>query len=246
MKFQDLYRHYSFGHPDGMKESQNYLKLYEGLITSVEPKLMFQLIHKLSAGCKVRYNDKLHAMEVTFTTPTTIDLINSVIKRADVAGWFWSNTNIVEPGSPLRKPTADLSQEFDSLPPNTKIQLILEAKFSFDVSEYVITNYDCLYHTTLKTKVDKILQKGLSPRTQSKQSNHPERVYFATSVGDLKVYLIPEFAKLTKTSLSNWAILQIDINAIKQPGVRLFNDPAFPGGVYTLSNVAPAFITVAK
>lgn len=250
MKFSELYRNYSFHHPETIKEQMLQQALYEGLILSVAPKQMAQLIHNLRTSGKVTYDRKYasRVLDVTFVSPVPPIQITSVFERTKAGGWFWAVANIFEHRKPTRsvKTESDLFQELQTLPNKSKIQLVFEAKYGYDVTANIVSSWEYLYHVTPKKNFNKILTKGLSPKTQGKQSNHPERIYFATSIHDIQTYLLPEFARVTNTNIDDWAILQIRCAAFEQKGVRVFDDPAFPGGVYTLSNISPSFITAVE
>jgi hypothetical protein len=44
--------------------------------------------------------------------------------------------------------------------------------------DFEYKNISKLYHVTEKNKINKILKIGLTPKTNSKISEHPERIYF--------------------------------------------------------------------
>ena len=250
MKLNDLYRHYSQCHPDDIKELNEQHALYEGLIKSVNPKQMAQLIHNLHTAGKVSYDRKYDSrvLDVTFKVPVDVTQLELIFERTRVAGWFFATANInARPTSkdPDTFTTIDsLLLMLPRLSKNTRVQIVFEAKYGYDVTEDIIESYEHLYHATPTANVAKIQRGGLSPRTHSKLANHPERIYFAKNIDDVKSYLIPQFRELT--NVNDWTILQVDISAFNQLGVRLFDDPAFPDGVYTLSNVSPSFIKVVE
>jgi hypothetical protein len=248
MKLANLYRHYSHCHPDDIKELKEQAALYEGLIQSFAPKQMVQLIHNLHTSGKVTYNKhNPYVLDVTFTSPVPVEHITSVFERTKVGGWFLATAAILTHGALPKtiKAEQDLIETISQLPRGVKIQLVFEAKYGYDVTQEIVDTCKYLYHATPAAKVTKILQLGLSPKTLSKLANHPERIYLASDIQQVELVLIPHFKKLTKED-KDWKILQIGCNAFKQLGVRLFNDPAFPGGVYTLSNISPIFITLVK
>lgn len=145
--------------------------------------------------------------------------------------------------------------------------LTLEALYSEQV-----TTPKLLYHATLYTIWDaKIKTNGLSPRTSSMISSHPDRVYYTTSVQ----YAIAFAQRLAQNKLKiakaktydpakfnpeqyykHWAILEIDTT--KLPSIRgfsyfrVFEDPNSPRlGVghiplYSPNSVPPGAIKLIK
>jgi len=127
---------------------------------------------------------------------------------------------------------------------------------NFDVSKYAVTKitfeakYDIeiedipkyLYHTTPVSRWEKIEKIGLTPKSQSKLSYHPERIYLAFD--EKEVAELGDMFKRWKNEPH--LILQIDTHRV--PGkFRLFDDPNFKGyGAYTLNNIPPYAIKVVN
>ena len=114
----------------------------------------------------------------------------------------------------------------------------LEAKFDLELN---IHDYNEIYHISPSINKDKILKIGLVPKSKVKKMSHPERIYFAEesdidSIGFQFSKMMPD------TPLS---VFKINFRgAIRNnPSIRLFDDPNFHGGFFTLSNIPPQFIT---
>lgn len=214
--------------------------LYEGLVTSADPKTTSHKLHSIAIGGKITANEHKSVLDVTWYLPVDMHVVQSTINTAKVLGWFLAVANVFDRKNSITsaKTANDITSEF--LSNGKTLQLVFEAKFGYRV----LVDKQSYFHATPTTKVDKILRIGLTPRSHSKLAQHPDRIYVTTSIGELNDMLIPHFKKLTNEK--DWTILDINPQAFEQPGVRLFSDPAFPGGFYTLSNISPLFISVHK
>lgn len=124
----------------------------------------------------------------------------------------------------------------------------IEAKYDVPMSYNIPRT---LYHAAPSTVADKIKAMGLSPRSGSKRSYHPERVYMATSF-EAAVLIAEYFAndqalaiglglKKEQQVAEEYVIFEMHTNAL--PGTNWYVDPNFidgdgtPLGVYTTTNV---------
>jgi hypothetical protein len=115
------------------------------------------------------------------------------------------------------------------------IYLACEAKFDQKVNK--IPEY--LYHVTPLSNWEKIKTIGLVPKSRSKRSFHPERVYLGKNE-DTTIRLAPLFYQTT--GLNQWVLLKIDTSLIPGDYFRLYYDPNFKYGYYTLNNIPPQAI----
>jgi len=117
-----------------------------------------------------------------------------------------------------------------------KIELVLEAKF--DIEEKVLPEF--LYHITEEKNAIKILKIGLVPKSYSKLTYHPERIYLSTSLKNT-IIVFNKFVEKNKDS--KYVILQINTNLI--PETIFYDDPNFKlKGYYTLDNIPPKSIKI--
>ena len=94
-----------------------------------------------------------------------------------------------------------------------------------------------IYHITDAKYLDKIKHIGLTPKTKSKLSSHPERIYAALDKEDtlnlwkrMKIF-IPKEKDI---------LLTIDTEKLNN---TFYNDPNFQNkGVYTYNNISPQSI----
>ena len=121
-----------------------------------------------------------------------------------------------------------------------EIKLRFEAKFDEEVVENIPS---ILYHITPTQNVNKILNIGLVPKSRSKASYHPDRVYLSKDLEDIE-NLGEMFYQ--KTGIKNWTILKIETDIIPGDYLKLYTDPNYKQGYYTLNNIPPQAIEKVK
>jgi hypothetical protein len=114
-----------------------------------------------------------------------------------------------------------------------KYKIFFEAKY--DKNVHIKKD---LYHVTTRDKFKKIQRVGLTPKSMSKISEHPDRIYLAVNLQGVEFIR----AGLKKHYLNRELItLKIDISKIRDH--KFMNDPNFePYGVYTYQNIPPIAI----
>lgn len=121
------------------------------------------------------------------------------------------------------------------------IELRVEAKFDEEVVENIPS---ILYHIVPTQNSDKILKIGLVPKSRSKASYHPDRVYLGKSIGGVEK-LIPQMHQITGNK--NYTILKINTEMIPGGYLRLYTDPNYSKeAFYTLNNIPPQAIEKIK
>jgi len=191
----------------------------EGLIQSLSTDNAFDILKKnLSpdiyilnygrwCGLKLSVNPKNKKMKKGVLTH--LDKIEQILKQI---GWYIRDKNY---------------KEF-----NYKREIIIEPKFDIKILKKDIPLV--LYHVTDEKYVEKIKKKGLLPRSHSKLTYHPERVYLCTS-GSMD-YLANEFYK-------NYGmepvILSIDMEKLN---IDLYMDRNMQTAFYTTDSIPPTSI----
>jgi hypothetical protein len=104
-----------------------------------------------------------------------------------------------------------------------------EPKFDVEVSEIP----DELYHLTTCDKLNKVLSKGLTPRTSVEYFNFEDRIYLSKNKESLINFAIQKSLITKKDCL---IILKVNINSFSNR-IRFFMDPNFNDGIYTLENI---------
>ncbi len=126
----------------------------------------------------------------------------------------------------------------------TPIYLKLEKKM--DSNEDIDTIIpSMLYHITHERHLAKIKKIGLVPKSKSKKSAHPERIYLAWNE-ESAIKLVKEFSDLEYEFEHNYVLLKIDTSKISEfrrdKNFKLHNDPNFTDGYFTYDNIPPAAI----
>jgi len=110
-----------------------------------------------------------------------------------------------------------------------KIELILEAKFDEQISVPKV-----LFHVTKKNKIEKIVKDGIIPKSYSKLTYHPDRIYVTNSVANAK-----SFIDRIKKEGESYIILGIKTDLV--PNIKIYDDPNYKLlGYYVLENIPPS------
>jgi len=212
--------------------------IYEGLIHTTEMSVTADQLKRWSgSGEKFKAIEKQKKIQLDFIENLNEKELIQLLKVINKFGWFVSAV-LVFGSSPARK-----KFDYDDFVKNDlNKQLLsfqLEAKYDEELNIY---NFKVLYHVSPSIHKDKILKIGLVPKSKEKISAHPERIYFADNEDDVSV-LAFQFQKMKPdVPLSEF---EIDFEGVRRnnPSIRLFDDPNFKDGIYTLSNISPRFIT---
>jgi hypothetical protein len=125
---------------------------------------------------------------------------------------------------------------------NPKIHSIyLECEAKFDQKVNKIPPF--LYHVAPLKNWEKIQKIGLVPRSRSKKAFHPERVYLGKDEKNTST-LASIFSPIE--GIKDWVLLKIDTDKIPGEYLKLYIDPNFKYGYYTLNNIPPQAIEKIK
>lgn len=120
---------------------------------------------------------------------------------------------------------------------NTTSKIRFEAKYDEKVE--IVPEF--LYHATPSSNTSKIQEKGLSPKSRSKASYHPERIYLLKDLSHAED-LADMFYQ--KTGETIWDLLKINTQKIPGDYLKLYIDPNYQHGYCTLNNIPPQAIDV--
>lgn len=249
MKLKELKRGYF--HPiyeQILEQTRKECALYEGLILSHPPQSIIASINStVTKRGSIRLDKPTdRVFSVMLNRPIITSVVEQIMQRVNVGGWFLATANVVynDKYTAYNSIREALNYINTSNLVGLRLQLVFEAKYGFNIVGVVIKRYKQIYHATPTEKIEKILRQGLSPKTYSKKSYHPDRIYMALTYSD--ALMIATELSRTHEKPTEYSILKIDTQAFNRSGVQLFTDPAFEKGVFTLSNVAPHYITVVK
>jgi len=157
------------------------------------------------------------------------DIFNKILQYATNLGWF--------PSWVASSKYTGKYVPHKFIPGN----ITFEAKFDEEVVENVPNT---LYHLTPTQNVENILKIGLAPKSRSKASYHPERVYLGKSIKSVESLASQMYQRTGNTS---WTILKIDTDMIPGGYLKLYTDPNFSeDAYYTLNNIPPQSIEKVK
>lgn len=217
--------------------------VYEGLIRSVSPyEAVTRIKFQFPDVKAVVERDPGHPAAVVF-----LDMTSTKVKPADFdrlmtlvnnLGWYpsWMNVNKKRGG---KFDAASVQATLGT--PRSRLVVQLEAKY--DVEEIKIPHV--LYHATPVRHGQKITTLGLVPRSKAASIVYPDRIYLAKDLDNLVDVLIPHIAD-SKQLHGGWAVFQITGLDKMVPPPRLFFDPLYPHGYYTMSNIPPANLKLLK
>lgn len=205
------------------------LNLKEGLIKTTNIGKTLNLL-KSSFNFKFEYQRDNNTFEVTFHQIDKSNL-DKFLKYANNLGWFPSYIT-----TSLYKGKWD-----ENVYSNDLSKIRFEAKFDEEIVEKIP---DFLYHITPTQNANKILNVGLVPKSRSKASYHPERVYLGKSIEGVEK-LAPQMYQ--RTGDLSFTILKIDTNMVPGGYLRLYTDPNYSKeAYYTLNNIPPQVIEKIK
>lgn len=178
-------------------------------------------ILKIKDGIKLEYFEKL------------VSLLNNV-------GYFISYVEVYGDGIKIKDQHSEkiVKNAFQN-PKVHSIYLECEAKFDQKVNKIP----EILYHVTPLSSWVKIQKVGLVPKSRSKKSYHPERVYLGKSEQHT-IELAPKFYEVT--GLKDWVLLRVDTSLVPGDYMKLYYDPNYKYGYYTINNIPPQAIEKVK
>jgi len=202
------------------------LNLQEGLIKTTNINKTTNIIKNNYPSLEIDIDKNNNTFKIkNFNTKN----FNELLKLINNLGWFPSWVK-----SPFYN-----GKYFEGVELNSTSQIRFEAKY--DEKEENIPNF--LYHISPALNTPKIYKNGLAPKSRSKASYHPERVYLLKDPSQAE-----DLADLfyQKTGENIWDLLQIDTSKIPGDYLRLYKDPNYDNGYYTLNNIPPQALKIIE
>lgn len=212
------------------------LNLKEGLIKTTNIGKTINLLKKYFPDVFITKGDKRFIIS---TDNPNIENIKKLLTNINNFGWFPSFFRYITKEDKIvsDKWNDKIINILDKL---ESISITFEAKFDEEIVENIPS---ILYHITPTQNADKILNIGLVPKSRSKASYHPDRVYLSKDLEDIE-NLGEKFYQ--KTGIKNWTILKIETDMILGDYLKLYTDPNYKQGYYTLNNIPPQAIEKIK
>lgn len=195
----------------------------------------------------VRKNRNIFA-RVKLNKPNVVEIIinnniektdyNDVLSIMNSYGWYPSLYVFIKSKEDFDNRNYDIlkysKKELDNIIQQKEFYQIFiqfEAKYDLEITDRLPKE---LYHITDESYLEKIKKIGLTPKTKSKLTNHPDRIYMGVDKNKIKNLL-----KLKGFSdFKNPILITIDTKLTN--GLRIFEDPNYAGiGIYSYQNIPP-------
>lgn len=204
----------------------NKKRIHEGLIKTYPLNFALQ---RLSEYGLVNFNKNIIYLQFNLKH---LDIIDSLISIIDLFGYFVSQYKVLPKGKEVSSLNYIDYFKPEELKDKDIEQLWLVIEMKFDSLFEGDVKY--LYHLTERKNLDKIKKYGMIPKSKSKKSYHPDRIYVVLNINNLKDLLI-NFTS-TKNNINDYCILKIDYNKAGKP--KLYNDPNYLDlGYYIIDNI---------
>jgi hypothetical protein len=167
--------------------------------------------------------------------PSQYEYINEINKFMDSFGWFPASINGFK-----------FNEKILTAKKNTTDEIRIRYETKYDAQ--IIPNEKYYYHLSPDTFWSQIKSNGLTPKSKSKLSNHPERVYlikkhdpdeFIDMAKKLFNYVNPK----NKEYIRDYYVLRIDVEALIKSGRdKFYKDPNYILGIWTYENIPPSYV----
>jgi hypothetical protein len=199
---------------------------------------------KLMGASKIRRGDRIQILDSLSTIKIRVDFLDSATLNKingymDSAGWF--PQNVRAPLGKKERYTQGIKKALDK----KWVEINYESKIGDEVS----SKSGKAYHVTPDIYIQRIKKEGLTPRSESKMSDHPERIYLFLNPDDTfkKMARSLWHSSQDKRKIKKYYVLEIDMTQL--PNHAFYTDPesvfAFIG-IYTLQGIPPSAIKVIE
>ena len=221
-------------------------ELFEGLTLSYDVNRLISILWRADFNSRLYKEDK---NRFVVRCDTDACDFNGLFKLTEKCGWypaylFGLNKSGISKNDKFSDKNFGKYKESFNI-----IEILFEPKFDVEVTD--LPNY--LYHFTKKINWYKISKKGLNPRTQSKTSNHPERVYLSYDADSAekfgrkvvnRIQLPPENSD-RKEDYSIGIIIRVDTKYCQN--IDFYEDPNYKNSaVYCLNSIHPMSLEIVQ
>lgn len=168
----------------------------------------------------------------------TMEFSEKLASLLNVLGYYISNITIVDNSEENFSMPKSMDEFLNAMKKHAKdksvreFHIIMEPKFEKPEKE----KFTYLYHVTEKKHLEKILKIGLVPRSKSKLSYHPERIYLANNSALSAIF--DKYKEFVKEPI----LLKVNVE-----GLSIYPDiNACFGAYFTTENIGPDKIKVLK
>ena len=226
----------------------------EGLLKTTPADIVLSKSNIFLNPLKISYNinydirdNKIILEIINFNKVSDISNIFNCVESffINMNGWFPSYMSMVNISGMINKSTYNKEYLVDMCEYLSSVEIIFESKF--DIESEIPAK---LYHLTIQHFENKISKIGIYPRSKSKLTQHPDRIYLCCSIQDCE-NLIPQMSIFYRSKLwqnksykidSRWAIYEVDTKGL----VKLYKDPNYLNGYYILENIPPQNLRIVE
>ena len=220
----------SFDNIFTMSDEMKTSPLMEGYYMTYDPKDVAKFLKKRYGKYAFveTYKNENNIVLFRIGVYNDIDSKNVVDKDMNLCGYYPSKIQV----------SHDKSTQF----------ITYEPRHQNKINE-LVRNEKYIYHLTPTTKVEKILKNGLSPKTNNKKFQYPDRVYFFLHqpTKTICLNLIKQFHREEMESFKNgkiktvyngtYTLLKIDTKKIQN--IDFSYDPNAFDAIWTYQNIQP-------
>jgi hypothetical protein len=132
--------------------------------------------------------------------------------------------------------------DFELKEGTSQIKIRFESKYDDGLYNNINICPLTLYHYTYTENIKNILLNGIYPKSKSRLSNHPERIYVFTDISNKSSLLNNLKRSDTKNGINkDYILLEIDCS---NKSLILHTDPNYTLGYYTYDTISPNLIKV--
>lgn len=168
------------------------------------------------------------------TDKNSPEILKGLLNLIESLGYFVSVGNREIKDSYDKSKVSNKNKIFDELKDEKAISLMIEPYYDNEIK----TDSEYLYHTTNRDNLQKILLKGLIPKSKNTRSFYPDRIYLSPDLENSQHIQ----KQLSADKGGDYVILRIQ----NFPGLKLYKDVRFSSGFFTYNNIAPKYIKVIK
>lgn len=227
--------------------------LYEGLIKTYSADSTYRILRKKFPLLEIKKFISDSGSTTFFIYFEVKSVIPKLIKLMNTYGWFVSYPKDLDKIEIIR---------------NNKFLIKFEAKYDVEVTDEINqkrfkindknVKYKRLFHLTPSVNLPKIEKIGLTPKSNSKNTKHPERVYlFTDELTDKNIeniiFQLYSSNKNAEQYKEEYTLLEIILNQDEfdeylttKPLPRFFKDPNMSFAIYTLENINPKQLKIIK
>jgi len=193
--------------------------LYEGLILSYK---LQTVISQLKRVYHIN-NIKIKNNKIIITIKNELNVITKNSKKfnksLNVFGWYISGFHYISPLNDFKQTIVNKYSDLLNIKDIMFLSVMLEPKFDLfvDVS-------DILYHVSPKLYRNRILKKGLIPKSKNKMFNYPSRIYCfknKNSYKELAIKLVEHMSSMDKSNLMFDDIIEYDLHKVNTNKLKI-------------------------